>query len=151
MRMKKKLIVIIVFLGLSCSPISLILAATSGQGEINVGALVPTGAIGPLIPSLPIGGTPMVYDLIPPIISDIEIIELERDSVRIKWKTNELSVPKIHYGKTSNYGEEYIGKSFSLENSILLKDLLPDIIYHFKITAIDRDGNRSSQEVCRGD
>jgi hypothetical protein len=137
----KQILAFIICLLLAIPGVFPIFAQTSGQ--IDVEALIPGSIIEPEDPAGG-GGATLIHDLISPVISDIEIIELGRNSVRIAWKTNELSVPQINYGKTLDYEKSYIGNSFSLQNSVLLRNLLEDTLYHFSLVAIDRDGNRTS-------
>jgi len=132
--MKKPFIIFIVpflLFGAFC-----VKAQISETGTVNVSALVPETGQG--------GGGIIPFDLVPPVISEIEVIEIGSNSARINWKTNELSVPQINYGESSSYSKTYIGESFSINNSILLENLLSGATYHFEIAAIDRAGNRIS-------
>ena len=122
-----------------------IFSQTSGQGTVQVDALVPAGEEPEEEEPSP-GGVAIIIDTVFPLISEIEITNISLDSVRIIWKTNELCIPQINYGKTKDYTKTYIGASFSLENSIFLENLLSDTVYHFEIVAIDRAGNRTSSE-----
>lgn len=137
--MKKWIIFLGVFLfGLSfVSPISI----QANSGEVDIEALVPVPPEEEVVPG---GGVFIPSDLTPPIISEIEITEITRNSVRISWKTNELAVPQINYGLTLDYKKTIIGKSFLISHSVLLDGLLANTIYHFEIIAIDRGGNRIS-------
>ena len=124
---------------------SSISAQTSGQGEVSIDALVPLPEEEEEEePSSPSGGAVLISDLTPPVISNIKITEISLNSVKISWKTNEISIPQINYGETIDYDKTFIGASFSIDNYIILQGFFPDEIYHFEIVAIDRDGNRAS-------
>ena len=136
----KKLLILFTIINLfliSCFFSSVVFSQISGEGDVEINALVPARPItggGIIIPS----------ELPPPEIYEIEVVDISTNSVRINWKTNELSIPQINYGKTLDYERTYIGKSFSISNSILLKNLSAETIYHFEIIAVDRGGNRTS-------
>jgi hypothetical protein len=134
-KLSKSFILASVFLALSLVlGFSPIFAQTSEQGTVEINALVPAH------------GTVFIPDLRPPVISNIEITEISLNSVKISWKTNELSIPQINYGRTIDYDKTFIGGSFSIDNYIVLRGFSPDTVYHFEIVAIDRDGNRTSSE-----
>lgn len=143
----KKLLILFTIINLfltsySPPPVILVQASEQGQGDVEINALVPTSEE-EVVP----GGGGIIYsELPPPEIYDIEVVDIRTNSVRINWKTNELSIPQINYGKILDYERTYIGKSFSIVNSISLKNLLPETIYHFEIIAIDRGGNRTSAD-----
>lgn len=110
---------------------------TSEQGQININALVPEApAVG--------GPSLIISDFTAPTIYEIEVEEIGPHSVRISWKTDELAVPQLNYGETETYEKTYIGKIFTLENSILLEDLAGGKVYHLEIVALDKKGNRAS-------
>ncbi len=148
--MKKLLIlftIINLFLTSYFSPsVILVQAYEQGQGDVEINALVPIPEEEPEEEVVPGGGGIIHSELPPPEIYDIEVVDIRTNSVRINWKTNELSIPQINYGKILDYEKTYIGKSFSIVNSISLKNLLPKTIYHFEIIAIDRGGNRTSTD-----
>ncbi|MCK4892046.1 MAG: fibronectin type III domain-containing protein [Candidatus Pacebacteria bacterium] len=131
--MKKYFIIPIFFFLMLCS--FCVKAQVSETDTVNISALVPE--------SEELGGGVLPADLIFPIISDIKISDIEIKSANISWKTNELAIPQINYGRTSDYAKTFIGDSFSMINSIFLENLLPNTTYHFEITAVDRAGNRT--------
>jgi len=137
--MKKWIIFLGIFLFGSSFVLSISIQANSG--EVDIEALVPAPPEEEVVPG---GGVFIPPDLTSPIISEIEIAEITRNSVRISWKTNELAVPQINYGLTLDYKKTIIGKSFLISHSVLLDGLLANTIYRFEIIAIDRGGNRTS-------
>lgn len=134
--MKRYFIIFIAFFllfGVFC-----VKAQVSETDTVNISALVPETGQG--------GGGVIVFDTAPPIISDIEVVEISSNSARVNWKTNEPSVPQINYGENSSYSKTFIGSGFSVDNSIPLENLLSETVYHFEIVAIDKAGNRTSSE-----
>ena len=116
-------------------------ATISDQGSVVIDALVP---IQEEQTPPPPGGGPIVPETIAPTISQIKIEHVALNSARISWITDELAIPQINYGTTSDIEKTYIGESYTTENSIFLEDLLQNTTYHFEIIATDRNGNRSS-------
>jgi len=141
--MKKFLFAFFSIIFFSFFLILVVFAQTSGQGNVNINAVVP--ALPPEEARYG-GGGGMPSDITPPQIYDIEVNtqDLVLGTVRISWKTNELSISQINYGKSLSYEKTYIGNSFSLTHSILLEKLSVDTTYFFEIIAIDMAGNRTS-------
>lgn len=115
----------------------------SEQDSVNVNASVPGASPVDLGGGGGGGGAPIISDIVPPEIFDIKVDNINFNSARISWKTNEISVPQLSYGKTAAFEKTYIGESFTLENSIFLENLLPQTIYYFEIIATDRGGIRT--------
>ena len=80
-------------------------------------------------------------DIIPPVISDVEIINITHNSAEIIWNTDEGATSIINYGLDPAYGSVAMGVAFVLEHSVALGDLEPLTTYHFSITSTDAWGN----------
>jgi len=81
-------------------------------------------------------------DIIPPQLSNIEIINTDATSTMISWKTDELSDSLINYGLNKNYGILREPRFDKMEHSLILEDLLPDSDYYFRVTSADLQGNQ---------
>lgn len=114
---------------------------TPVEQQVNVNALVPAPPEEEVPPE---GGVVQFLDLTPPQISDIKISDITWHSAIISWKTNELTIPQINYGPTTDYQKTIIGKNFLLSHSLKLENLLSETLYHFEIVAADKSGNRAS-------
>ena len=84
-------------------------------------------------------------DVLPPVISDIEIIE-GKNQADISWETNESSISWIFYGTSTDYGLEVEDANFSLSHSLTLSDLIPETTYHYQIKSEDKYSNTSVLE-----
>jgi len=80
-------------------------------------------------------------DVVAPIISNIQIINITNDSAEIVWETNEGSTTIINYGRDVLYGSRAEGVAFVLNHSVVLEGLDSSTTYHFVITSADAWGN----------
>jgi len=81
-------------------------------------------------------------DVVPPVVSDVRIMETTATNTIISWTTNENADSLINYGLNKSYGvarDPYFDKT---EHSIVLNDLLPDTLYYFRVTSTDDSGNQ---------
>lgn len=109
----------------------------SQQGDVNINASVPSEGAGAG------GSIPIISDVVASEIFDIKIDNVTLNSAKVSWKTSELAVPELNYGRAADLEKSYIGESFTIENYVFLENLSPQTIYYFEIIAIDRGGNRS--------
>lgn len=84
-----------------------------------------------------------VSDSSAPTISSISVSKIESSNVTISWKTNELSSGFVDYGTDATYGSVAGSGDFKDAHSVTLPDLEPDTAYHFRIRAMDEDGNEA--------
>lgn len=83
-------------------------------------------------------------DVIAPFISDLALVDMTGNSATISWSTNELTVGKIEYGTSSNYGEmSDFTTDFSLTFRKTIKNLKPGTLYRYRVRAKDKTGNES--------
>lgn len=81
-------------------------------------------------------------DIIPPKVTDIEILDTKATSSLITWKTDELADSLINYGLDKNYGISRDPHFDKKSHQILLEDLMPNTTYFFRITSSDSSGNQ---------
>jgi hypothetical protein len=81
-------------------------------------------------------------DSSPPIISNVQVINITTNSATVTWLTNEPATSTVQYGLYIGYelGDETIIEYVTF-HSIDLADLLPDTVYHFIVISYDSDGN----------
>jgi hypothetical protein len=81
-------------------------------------------------------------DLIPPIISNIQVINIAQTSATVTWDTNEPAASRLEYGLTTAYGLGTITLTdLVLSHSIPLSGLTPNTLYHFRVSSTDAVGN----------
>ncbi len=78
----------------------------------------------------------------PPAISDVQIASTTESGVIIRWRTDKPSIGTINYGKRSDYGIVRNPVFNAQEHEVIIEDLDPATLYHFRITASDQDGNQ---------
>lgn len=81
-------------------------------------------------------------DLVPPQLSNIQILDTNATSTTISWETDELSDSLINYGLDKHYGILREPRFDKLKHSLVLEDLLPGTDYYFRITSSDEKGNQ---------
>jgi regulation of enolase protein 1 (concanavalin A-like superfamily) len=85
-----------------------------------------------------------VLNATPPEISNIQVIPGQIDAI-ITWNTNELATGTIEYGETTNYEMGEVDNSdFAIEHSLVLPDLMPGTLYHYRITSENQAGLAAS-------
>jgi len=81
-------------------------------------------------------------DTIPPVITDISVINLANNSAKITWETDEFADSVLKYGVNSTaYTELSIDVLFVKDHVITLTGLLPDATYYFVANSTDQSGN----------
>lgn len=86
----------------------------------------------------------MIGDFYPPVISNVRVSKVSRDSFVIKWETNEPSTGQVEYGITTVYGGlSARNPNFEEAHSITMESLLPETLYHFRVKSSDAAGNES--------
>ena len=79
--------------------------------------------------------------ILPPIIYDLFISKITLNSADIEWKTSELALCQLFWGRTQEHKEGIISEIiFSLSHKTGLTDLLPETAYHFKIKCQNQRG-----------
>ena len=81
-------------------------------------------------------------DTIPPVITDISVINLANNSAKVTWKTDEFADSVLKYGMNSTaYTELSIDVLFVKDHEITLTGLSPDTTYYFVVNSTDQSGN----------
>lgn len=92
----------------------------------------------------------LMPDITPPVIYNLFISKITLNSAEISWKTNELALCQLFWGKTQEYKEEVITETtFYLEHLTKLIHLSPETTYHFKIVCKDTSKNESETKDQR--
>lgn len=92
--------------------------------------------------------TALSGDMVPPVISRIEVLEITNDSAKVSWFTDELATSSISFDvhsadqHQSNFSEE-----FTTEHSLNLTGLLPCTTYFYYVKSVDLYENVSYSNI----
>lgn len=78
----------------------------------------------------------------PPEITNVQVIDVEEDSVTITWDTDEDADSIVNYGLKEDYGIVRDPETDKTSHSITLENLEPGRVYHFRVVSSDEDGNQ---------
>jgi hypothetical protein len=79
-----------------------------------------------------------------PVISNISVSNITRDSATITWTTDMPSDSRVEYGTTTSYGSLVTDPTLTTSHSIILTNLTIETTYHFKVTSTNSYGFSSS-------
>jgi len=84
-------------------------------------------------------------DAIPPIISNIRVINITETSATVTWETDERTTSRVRFGLTGTYTA---GNIFSADlvttHSVNLSSLTRSTLYHFEVSSVDGYGNTTT-------
>ncbi|MBU0649051.1 fibronectin type III domain-containing protein [Patescibacteria group bacterium] len=81
-------------------------------------------------------------DTEPPVISNIRVINITTTGAEVVWDTNEPASSQVDYGFTDSYGMETpTDFTYVTEHHVVLTDLTPGTLYHFRVRSFDISGN----------
>jgi ribosomal protein S27E len=83
-------------------------------------------------------------DLVPPVISGLEVTGVTNTRAVVIWLTDELANSEIEYGNSTAYGLRSSDPSYLMVHSIVLDNLLPSTEYHLRVKSTDVFGNGPS-------
>lgn len=88
-----------------------------------------------------------IPDTAPPVITNISVISITKDSAIIIWETDEPSDSLAKYGtQPGNYTELIYNASYVTYHSIPIADLTPNTTYYYVVNSTDPSSN-SNQSV----
>jgi hypothetical protein len=82
-------------------------------------------------------------DLTPPILSQIQVSP-SATSATLSWRTDEPALCRVLYGPSTSYDAAIENGRALLQHRAVLENLQPGRIYHFRLEAEDRAGNRGA-------
>ncbi|MFH1620507.1 MAG: fibronectin type III domain-containing protein [Patescibacteria group bacterium] len=90
----------------------------------------------------PSGGGGGSGDTAPPVISNVQAVNITSSTVTIIWTTNENSSSLVEYGFTTSYASGTVSDSNDVLSHVLnLSGLSPGTTYHFDVSSQDPSGN----------
>jgi hypothetical protein len=81
-------------------------------------------------------------DITPPDITNVQIINVGKDSMTITWETDEDADSTINYGLQEDYGIVRIPEASRTQHSVTLDGLEQGRTYFFRVVSSDVDGNQ---------
>ena len=89
-------------------------------------------------------------DTIPPVLTDISVIDLVNNTAKVTWITDEFADSVVKYGVNSTaYTELNIDVLFVKGHEITLTGLSPDTTYYFVVNNTDQSGNSAESSEYR--
>lgn len=82
-------------------------------------------------------------DTTPPVISNVQAINIALTSATITWDTDETATSYVEYGKTTAYGASVSGTTSTMSHSLDLAGLIPETLYHFRVKSTDSSNNEA--------
>ena len=79
----------------------------------------------------------------PPVISNIQIVDVGSDLATITWNTDKSSNSFVEYGLDTAYGWSQGQYDSVTSHSVTIKGLLSEAIYHFRVRSTDADSNEA--------
>jgi len=119
-----------------------LIAGDFGDGKtISVAIADTTVSVGSTVVE---SGSGIYGDTTPPIISDVEVINITPYAATITWVTNEAANSRVEYGlDRAHDAVSVFNGSFVVSHSIDLMNLKPDTVYYFQIISLDQSGNQA--------
>jgi hypothetical protein len=77
----------------------------------------------------------------PPVISNVQAINITDTTAIIIWNTNEPANSLVDYGLTSGYGSAQSSAGYVTSHAIQLTGLTEGTTYHFRVTSVDPANN----------
>lgn len=77
----------------------------------------------------------------PPLITDISLTDIDENSVRVSWSSNETTTTKFYYKTDGDTFWSEVELTAATEHIIQLTDLVSSTLYQFKIISTDYAGN----------
>ncbi|OGL78486.1 hypothetical protein A3E39_00570 [Candidatus Uhrbacteria bacterium RIFCSPHIGHO2_12_FULL_60_25] len=86
----------------------------------------------------------MPCDTTPPVISNVQAVNITDTGVVITWTTDEPATSLVDYGTTVSYGSQATVPGLVTSHSVTINGLTPGTLYHFKVTSADASANSAS-------
>jgi hypothetical protein len=84
----------------------------------------------------------LTIDITPPVITNISVTSITKDSATMSWETSEPSDSMIRYGtQTGNYTEMVHNVSYVMQHRFVLTELIPNTTYYYVVNSTDPSGN----------
>ncbi|MDD5311573.1 MAG: zinc-ribbon domain-containing protein [Dehalococcoidia bacterium] len=88
-----------------------------------------------------------VADTVPPVISNVNSVNVTGSSAKITWRTDELATSQVAYGTSASYGSlqpMQTDTTLTTIHEVMLQGLPPQTTFNFKAVSRDESGNEAS-------
>jgi hypothetical protein len=86
-------------------------------------------------------------DVTPPVFSFIDSVDIEYNTAKIVWTTDEPATSFVQFGETLSYGRTVGSYGFVTDHFVELpKDLSPNTLYNYRVRSTDSSGNEAVSE-----
>lgn len=83
----------------------------------------------------------------PPVISNVQAINVGQNSATITWATNEAATSRVEYGTSDTYGSSTpTDGSFVTLHAVVLTGLTAKTLYHYRVISANSDGPATSSD-----
>ncbi len=79
------------------------------------------------------GGSRSYFAAPAPIISNVQVININANDVTITWDTDIPSDSKVRYGLDGSYGSDKIDNTFVTSHSVNITGLTTATLYHYQV------------------
>ena len=83
-------------------------------------------------------------DTTPPRIANLAVLSITLSSAVVTWTTDEPASGQVDFGPTALYGDSLAGPTVTTRHTIPLTGLRAATTYHFRVSAVDAEGNRAT-------
>jgi hypothetical protein len=83
-------------------------------------------------------------DTTPPVLSNIQAVDVTGTGARITWDTNEDADSRVDYGISEPYSNFVFNATLTNAHSMTLTGLTPSTIYRYRVTSRDASSNSST-------
>lgn len=98
-------------------------------------------------PTLTPTPTPSPPDTTPPVISNVQAINITQSSATITWTTDDLSDSTVNYGLTGSFGLTRSDSGLVTSHSINLTGLLSKTTYYYQVSSCNSDNYCSNSST----
>jgi carbonic anhydrase len=88
----------------------------------------------------------MTTESVPPVISDVQVVDIRTNSVRITWTTDEPTDSVVNYGNSTLLGLTTSDAALVISHSVVLSGLDPAETYFFEVQSSDWSLNTTTDD-----
>ncbi|HWQ99984.1 MAG TPA: carboxypeptidase regulatory-like domain-containing protein, partial [Candidatus Methylomirabilis sp.] len=86
----------------------------------------------------------MPCDTSPPVIANVQAVNITDTGVVITWTTDESATSLVDYGTTVSYGSQATVPGLVTSHSVTINGLTPGTTYHYRVTSADASTNSAT-------